>query len=432
MTMVQCFSQVIYDHDANYLTSADSEPAEVYALCMTFTHGPERFLVPLIAAALIASPRPGLAINCAGTSTGSTPLTDLATGTYQGFQGGLYTGGVNGRPAAHRTAGLQIASQIVPLDTLGNPSASGRVVVISIGMSNCTQEFSALVPKMIADPLRRPQVKPIDCAEGGQAARDIHHASAAYWDTVYARLRGHGSSPLQPQVVWLKEAERAPTGQFPASAESLEWDLGAIVRVIHQKLPNVRACYVSSRIYAGYATSNLNPEPYAYESGFAVKWLIEAQSGGVDSLNWDPALGAVQAPWLTWGPYLWADGLQPRGDGLTWRCDEYQSDGTHPNDVGRNVVADTLLAFFQRDETTVPWYRAGTVSVVDDTPSPELRVGPVPARRRVFMSLSLPSKGVFANVTRSIGPTRPCSARTCSPDPGRCARISTSKGLSVE
>lgn len=344
----------------------------------------------LVAALLtLALPRPALAANCAGTSIGSIPLIDLGSGTYQGFEGGLYTGGVNARPPAHEAAGLQVASQIVPLDTLGHPSASGRIVLISIGMSNCTQEFSAFVPKSVADPQRRAEVEPIDCAEGGQAAQDIDRASAPYWDTVYTRLRAKHSSPLQAQVVWLKEAERTPTGPFPASAETLQRDLAAIVRIIHQKLPNVRACYLASRIYAGYATSTLNPEPYAYESGFAVKWLIAAQAAGVDSLNWDPAKGTVQAPWITWGPYLWADGLNPRSDGLTWRCDEYQSDGTHPNSTGQNVVADTLLSFYHRDETTY-WYRLGTVSVGEQSAASDLKIGPNPARAALAISFTAP------------------------------------------
>ncbi|TMQ69179.1 MAG: T9SS type A sorting domain-containing protein [Candidatus Eisenbacteria bacterium] len=238
------------------------------------------------------------------------------------------------------------------------------------------------MPKAIADPGRRANVLPIDCAEGGQAAQDIDHPDAAYWDTVYQRLRAQRSAPLQAQVVWLKEAERTPTGPFPASAETLRRDLATIVRIIKQKLPNVRACYVSSRIYAGYATTNLNPEPYAYESGFAVKWLIDEQAQGVDSLNWDPARGPVHAPWITWGPYLWADGLNPRGDGLTWRCDEYQSDGTHPSSTGQGVVADTLLGFFHRDDTT-PWYRNGTVGIAESEAPIDFAVGPNPARRRV-------------------------------------------------
>ena len=335
-----------------------------------------------------------LAANCAITSVGKTPLTDLGTGLYQGFSGGLYPGGSNTRPSAHESAGLSIAHSIVPLDTLGNPKSGGRVVLISIGMSNCTQEFSAFVPKSQADPQKRANVQAIDCALGGQSADIIQSATAAYWDTVLTRLRGHGSSPAQPQIVWIKEARRQPTGGFPESADSLLWNLGTIVRLIKQKLPNVRQCYITSRIYAGYATgvSALNPEPYAYESGFAVKWLIEGQINGADSVNYDPGRGPVQAPWLSWGPYLWADGLTPRNDGLTWVCSSFQSDGTHPSATGRDIVADSLLAFLQRDETTSPWYSNAALGVSDGGRAAggriSLAVSPNPASTRVEIALS--------------------------------------------
>lgn len=336
--------------------------------------------------------RPAEASNCAVTSVGKTPLTDLGLGFYQGSQGGLYPGGSNARPAAHQAAGLSIARAIAPLDTFGTPSSSGRVVMISIGMSNCTQEFSAFVPKATADPLRRASVRPIDCALGGQSSDVIVDPIAAYWDTVYTRLRGHGSSPLQPQIVWIKEARKNPAGGFPGSAEGFMQDLGTIVRLIEQKLPNVRLCYITSRIYAGYATgvSTLNPEPYAYESGFAVKWLIEAQIAGVDSLRFDASQGAPQAPWLSWGPYLWADGLTPRSDGFTWACSSFQSDGTHPSATGRDIVADSLLAFFEQDDTTAPWY-SNAVAGIPGGPTPgerlRLTVGPNPARASVTIAL---------------------------------------------
>ena len=318
------------------------------------------FLI-VIAISLGANGMTCWASDCTRDSTGMIPLIDLGTGTYRGFEGGLYTGGVNQRPPSHQSAGVTIATSIAPLDTLGNPDPAGRVVLISIGMSNATQEFQTFVPKAMSDPLKKSNVLVVDCAVGGQSADRIATPTAAYWDSVAARLRRVGSSPKQPQVVWIKEADASPSAGFPISADSLQWNLASIVRIIHQKLPNVRLGYLTSRIYAGYATSNLNPEPYAYESGFAVKWLIDSQIRG-DSLNYDPGHGPVEAPWLSWGPYLWADGLNPRSDGLTWPCSDFQSDGTHPAQGARDLVSDSLLTFFEHDVTTAPWWSGGGAS----------------------------------------------------------------------
>ena len=329
------------------------------------------------------------ASDCARTSTGMIPLTDLGSGIYQGFEGGLYSDGSNHRPSLHNAAGIAIANTIVPIDTMGAPDpVAGRVVLISIGMSNCTQEFSAFVPKAMNDPARNPRLQVIDCAEGGQSADRIDTPGAPYWDHVLMRLRNAGSSPLQPQAVWIKEANAGPTGAFPASADTLTRNLGAIVRIIRQKLPSVRLVYFTSRIYAGYATSSLNPEPYAYESGFAVKWLIGAQIAGEDSLNYDPGSGPVEAPWMAWGPYLWADGLTPRSDGLTWRCDEFADDGTHPATSGREVVADSLLAFFERDETTAPWFVRSATAAVPRAPSTNLRLIVAPNPENVAVTIT--------------------------------------------
>lgn len=299
---------------------------------------------------------PVRAANCANDTTGRVPLTDLGTGLYRGFPGGLYGSGDNARPAGHDAAGIAIANAIVPLDTLGQPDLNGRIVLISIGMSNATQEFSTFVPIAGSDPLKSPKVDVIDCAQGGQSADRTNTPTAAYWDFIRARLSSRGSSSAQVQAVWIKQANAGPSGGFPAATITLQNNLGAIVRIIHDQFPNVRLAYFTSRIYAGYATTALNPEPYAYESGFAVKWLIDSQIAGEDSLNWDPDSGPVEAPWLSWGPYMWADGTYPRDDGLTWACNEFATDGTHPGPPARTKVANSLLAFFQQDVTTEPWY----------------------------------------------------------------------------
>ena len=346
-------------------------------------------LLPLLAAAAIActiasASQEAVASDCTRDSTGLVPLIDLGPGSYLGFQGGLYPSGSNQRPEAHTAAGVSIANAITPLDTLGSPDSDGRIVLISIGMSNTTQEFQTFLPKANADPHRNPKVLVVDCAIGGQAANVIRNPNAAYWDSVSARLVRARSSRAQVQVVWLKEANAGPTGGFPASAETLRANLSSIVRIIKQKMPNVRLAYLTSRIYAGYATTSLNPEPYAYESGFAVKWLIESQIRG-DSLNYDPARGPVEAPWLSWGPYLWADGMNPRSDGLTWPCSYFATDGTHPALGARNLVADSLLSFFKSDTTAVPWFRSTVTGVSDPagvTPPIRItRVYPVPASR---------------------------------------------------
>src|SRR5262245_4340019 len=93
--------------------------------------------------------------NCDRDSTGMTPLNDLGPGLYQGFEGGLYPGGLNTMPQGHATSGLSIANAITPLDTLGAPDpANGKVVLLSIGMSNTSIEFSAFIPRANADPLK--------------------------------------------------------------------------------------------------------------------------------------------------------------------------------------------------------------------------------------------------------------------------------------
>jgi len=77
---------------------------------------------------------------------------------------------------------------------------------------------------------------------------------------------------------------------------------------------------------------------------------------GSPDLNFDPAKGPVVAPWMAWGPYLWADGIHPRSDGLTWECEDFIEDGAHHSPLGIAKVSARLLDFFSTDPTTVPWF----------------------------------------------------------------------------
>jgi hypothetical protein len=97
--------------------------------------------------------------------------------------------------------------------------------------------------------------------------------------------------------------------------------------------------------------------PYAYESAFVVRWLIEDQIKGKPSLNYDPEKGTVKSPLPLWGPYLWADGEKGRKiDDLIWKPEDLAGDGTHPSDSGRRKVAELLLDFVKTDPTAKLWF----------------------------------------------------------------------------
>jgi hypothetical protein len=296
---------------------------------------------------------------CACVAKGLVPLTDLGSGQYQGEPGGLYGNGSNTRPGPHDAAGLALAKSIEPRDMQGKPSANGKYVFLSIGLSNTTQEFSAFIPKANAAAGKDSHLVIVDGAQGARPASSWAQPNHEVWTVVQQRLANAGVSSAQVGAVWIKLANPAPMGKFPTYAKTLQGDLLNVVHNLRDKFPNLKVGYMSSRIYGGYATTPLNPEPYAYESGFSVKWLIGDQIAGKAELNYDPSKGTVVAPWLAWGPYIWADGANPRCDGLTFSCQDFASnDGTHPSNSGQSKVADMLLAFLQSDTTAREWFLA--------------------------------------------------------------------------
>ncbi|MGI8820587.1 MAG: PKD domain-containing protein [Chthoniobacterales bacterium] len=310
--------------------------------------------------------------DCSLTSIAVTPLDDAGPRFYQTFQCGLYPRGGNSRPPALEAAALAFAAQIQPLDASGNPNAgSGKIVLLSIGMSNTTQEFasagsSAFKPRADADPSKNPQVVIVDGAQGGEDASAWTDPNAPTWAAADARLGNAGVTPQQVQAVWLKQARAQPyqLGAFPLHAQVLASNLEVMARNIHLRYPNVKLVYFSNRTraYTNVATQQ-NPEPFAFESALSVKWAIENQIAGRNNLNWDAARGPIVAPLMLWGPYLWADGTTPRSDGFTWLCSDLKTDFTHPSvDGGVPKVGSELLAFFKTDPSTTPWFLKSAVT----------------------------------------------------------------------
>ncbi|HEY7098488.1 MAG TPA: hypothetical protein VH437_17310 [Terriglobales bacterium] len=340
---------------------------------------------------------------------GPTALMDMTSGaTYLGFGGGLYENFSDAVPSDHDLAGKQMLAQVQTLDGNGNPSPSGKVVFLGMGMSHVYYEFGDFVSKIQND--SRVNHTTMVAINGGQLGK-----TACFWTvttgvpscdppdpeppcTVSSRnaydivrdcyLTPAGLTEKQVQVAWLKQADKEPAvnGLLPLcnstdpncadddTTDAIHYErlLGDILRAAKIRYPNLKQVFISSRSYGGYATIPLNPEPFAYENGFAVKWLVQAQINqargmGVDSVAGDLDYASGKVPWVAWGPYLWADGPHPRSDGLVWcngqpdpPCngeeDFRADDHTHPSPEGEAKVTKLLLDYFLNSPYST-WFR---------------------------------------------------------------------------
>jgi hypothetical protein len=267
-----------------------------------------------------------------------------------------------------------------PLDRDGKPSAGGKIVLLTIGFSNTLQCSKGFLDAARDDKDINPQVVLVNGAQGGRSAFMIQNPDDGsigeqYWkEWVAGKLKAADVTAAQVQVIWLKETDAAlgagvlkmlgvkdyepPTKQgFPRGARTLQGELEKIVQALPRLYPNVKLVYVSSRSFGGWAKREGNTEPFSYETGYAVKWLIEKQLTGEAALSFDSARGPVKAPWLSWGPYLWANGERKRGDGFSYRLDEYREDDRmHHSADGIKKMGRVLLQFFKTDTTTKAWF----------------------------------------------------------------------------
>jgi len=367
----------------------------------------------------------------------ATPIGDLGTGYYKKFyQGGLYPNGSNVAPSQYNAAGLSAGAAVHPMNPDGRSCTSGPtcyIVMVGAGMSIAVGEFDAFSRNPAAI---NSQLLLHNGAIGGQ---DLPCWINAYgppsdsacalgqqnpWDKIVNDLVKGGLSNLQVQVLWFEDANSrlATNGQYSNSmcapincvpldannagnntatrtdALSYEQALGEVARAAKIRFPNLKQLFLSGRPYAGWAAAaGISPEPYAYEQGFGVKWLIGAQinrlaGGKTDSIAGDLSLSV--APWIGWAGWCgastttrcgyatgqaipiaqgsWGNGPNRRSDGLFW-CDNSDtpqapcngkyddmdsSDGPHLSSnpqSGYNMVGQMLTNFFLHSNYT-PWF----------------------------------------------------------------------------
>ncbi len=289
------------------------------------------------------------------SSIGLIPLIDLGAGTYKDHEGGLYAGGKNSPPQPHLATGVKIASTIVPLNAKGSPSPDGKIVLMSIGFSNPSIEFPAFQKRVAQDSEVNPHLVTVNGCVGSQAAHMIADPAASYWKINDQRLAAANVTREQVEAVWLKEVNPG-ANPWETEQKRLHDDYISILHILHKRFPNLKTTYVTSRSYGGYTELGGSPEPAAYETGFAVRAVVNDQIEGKPDLNYDPGKGPVVAPWIEWGPYIWTDGVKGRKDGFVYLREDVREDGLHPSDKGSAKISAMLLKFFSTDPATRSWF----------------------------------------------------------------------------
>lgn len=286
-------------------------------------------------------------------------MTDLGTGTYLGVQGGIYGSGSNVRPPSHDAAGVSIAQGIGPLDANGNPDPNGQYAMLVIGVSVTRTVMNQFQPLEQADPTLHPQFQIVNGAIDGTTGPDWADPNSGVWQTVlnfYLPYQNLTPNQIVAAYALIPHPGKGPGLTFPTDLANQESDLTNLAKNLHTYFPNLKLAYLSSTFYGGYSASSY-PEPNPYESGYAHAAVIEDQISGDPNLNYNPANGPVLAPWLSWGPYVWANGLNPRSDGLAWSCQDLAGDGTHPSSPqGRDKTAGLIVTDFKFDDTITPWF----------------------------------------------------------------------------
>ncbi len=306
------------------------------------------------------------------------PLNDLGPHEYLwGWYGGLWDEKNTGDatiPADHLAAGLRQAAQIEPRDSDGNPDPDGKIAFLSIGYGNTRRTFEQFQALAEGDSRVNHQSLVLVNAAG-------EHLDAKNWDfpwrPIWANIEGTtlapaGVTPQQVQVVWIQQINENPFTPLPiqyADSYLLKAELADTLRTAKQFFPNLQVAYLSSPEYAGYDTTKTLREPFAFEDGFAPRWVILGQIEFMHiGYMWDPRIGDLsytegKAPWATWGPYLWANGTTPRSDGLTWARSDFLADGFTLSEAGARKSAGMLMKFLVSEPTAAGWFMPTTAPV---------------------------------------------------------------------
>lgn len=301
------------------------------------------------------------------------PLNDLGSAPYRlGYFGGLYDEGSNRMPPDHLAAGLAFADRVKPID--------GKIGFLIVGMGDTARvacapyrnfecEKGSFMSMVHASKRVNPAIVVVNAAFEDYQSVIVSGNGQALFDTMSHWILGPaGINDAQVQVAWLQISSDHPNLSIIRQAGDAYYVKGAtgnILRALKARYLNLQIAYLSSRPYGGYSSNAWNTEPFAYETGLSVRWVVLEQIAQVrySGPSTDSRTGPVsylrgEVPWIAWGPYFWANGMNPRSDGLRWDPEDYEASGEFLSERGAHKAALMLFDFLSTEPTARKWFLA--------------------------------------------------------------------------
>jgi len=246
------------------------------------------------------------------------------------------------RTPAQESAGLTAASLIRPRALNGNPSSTGKVVFLGVGMSNTANVWNGFRSAMNQTGTAPNTLKWLDATMGGMGAPQWADPSCECWDNLDARVTNNNSHK-QVQAIFLMLVTPYPWQSPSANAARYQADVVSVLGQLEARFPNLQIVYLAGNYYGGYDTKqDKTPEPHGYYENLTLQAIQDGYNGA-----WVSA--ATSMPWT--------DGVMPRWDGLNLLCSDTTNGGVHLNSAGKAKVGGWLYDSLMSDPTTLGWLR---------------------------------------------------------------------------
>ena len=281
-------------------------------------------------------------------ATGNIPLNDPHLFTYNGEQSGLYPWGNEMISNAYESKYQSVSENIHPASFSGLRTSKPKVVILTIGGSTPAIMFEGFIHAQQNDPGFGNDLLFINGGMNAMDFSDLLNPNTNYWDNMESLLYDQSATPEDVQVMFCIEDNLRSLDTSFTRTSLLKNDYAELLNIIRTHYPNCKLFLVGDRGYSGYTDDPHHDEPIGYLNGWGVKLFVADYINGL----------LPEYPVVNWLDYYWADGENPRWDGLTYSQSDFAGPAyVHLHQEKADEIAETTNEKLKADPAASNWYK---------------------------------------------------------------------------